>query len=164
MSEHKSHYNHDKDKICFYCRQPGHCLKNCPKKAKGEDSICYNCGSHDHILRDCPEPRTGKLAFSTCFVCHQMGHISRDCPNNPKGIYPQGGGCRYCGDVNHFAKDCPNKRKKQTGDDDQDDYVSKRDIEEKGFKSGDGDEEKPIKLTKSEQDEVPKKKKKVIKF
>ena len=42
-----------------------------------------------------------------CFLCKEQGHIAKQCPDNPRGLYPKGGGCHLCGDVTHFKKDCP---------------------------------------------------------
>ena len=34
------------------------------------------------------------------------------CPDNPKGLYPKGGGCVFCGSVEHLKRDCPRKVEK----------------------------------------------------
>ena len=34
------------------------------------------------------------------------------CPDNPKGLYPKGGGCRFCGSVEHLKSECPRKSQK----------------------------------------------------
>lgn len=47
-----------------------------------------------------------KYQFATCFVCKETGHLSGQCPKNEKGLYPNGGACRFCGKVDHLAKDC----------------------------------------------------------
>ena len=46
------------------------------------------------------------LPFAKCFVCKKEGHLSSKCPENDKGLYPNGGGCRFCSQVDHLAKDC----------------------------------------------------------
>lgn len=32
--------------------------------------------------------------------------MAGQCPKNEKGMYPNGGSCRFCGKVDHLAKDC----------------------------------------------------------
>lgn len=33
------------------------------------------------------------------------------CPDNPKGLYPNGGACKFCSSVEHYARDCPERQK-----------------------------------------------------
>lgn len=47
-----------------------------------------------------------------CFICKQEGHLAKACPDNPKGLYPKGGGCIFCGSVEHLKRDCPRKKEK----------------------------------------------------
>ena len=35
--------------------------------------------------------------------------MAKACPDNPKGLYPKGGGCRFCGSVEHLKSECPRK-------------------------------------------------------
>jgi hypothetical protein len=52
--------------------------------------------------------------FATCFICKQSGHLAKACPDNPRGLYPKGGGCRFCGSVEHLKNDCPRKIQKDS--------------------------------------------------
>ncbi|KAL6127721.1 hypothetical protein ACLB2K_071084 [Fragaria x ananassa] len=102
----------DRHKICLFCRQRGHSLKNCQKKNENdmEAKLCYNCGESGHSLSRCPLPlQDGGTKFAKCFVCNETGHLSKDCPKNSHGIYPKGGSCKICGGVTHLARDCPDK-------------------------------------------------------
>ncbi|ORX61585.1 hypothetical protein DM01DRAFT_1332183 [Hesseltinella vesiculosa] len=102
----KSKLRKEKSTICFGCREKGHSVENCPKKTS-EQGICYNCGSTEHSLKKCKKPRQGNaLPFAKCFVCEGQGHLAGQCPKNTKGLYPNGGGCRFCGQVDHLAKNC----------------------------------------------------------
>ena len=38
--------------------------------------------------------------------------MAKACPDNPKGLYPNGGGCVFCGSVEHLKRDCPRKLEK----------------------------------------------------
>jgi zinc finger CCHC domain-containing protein 9 len=33
------------------------------------------------------------------------------CPDNPKGLFPNGGACKFCSSVEHYARDCPERQK-----------------------------------------------------
>lgn len=44
-----------------------------------------------------------------CFTCKETGHLTRECPDNPRGLYPKGGGCKECGSVEHLLRDCPER-------------------------------------------------------
>ncbi|PVU86138.1 hypothetical protein BB559_006004 [Furculomyces boomerangus] len=80
-----------KFQICFGCRGKGHSLKDC-RNVKETQVICYHCGSDEHITKNCPSP--GK------------SHLSSKCPQNTKGLYPNGGSCKFCGSVNHLSRSC----------------------------------------------------------
>ena len=96
------------------------------KKAASREPVCYYCGTTEHTgLDQCQEyrarvkelkslqrqqsatPKNIYLPFAECFICKQKGHLQGLCPENPKGLYPNGGGCRFCASVRHFAVDCP---------------------------------------------------------
>ena len=108
--------------VCFNCRQPGHLLTDCPLQKNGGDSavtsghsgLCFKCGSNDHTSKNCKSKRKGEdaFAFATCFICKERGHLAKSCPDNPKGLYPNGGGCRFCGSVEHLKSDCTRKSEK----------------------------------------------------
>jgi len=94
------------DQICFACRKVGHSAKNC-KESLGI-GMCYSCGSLEHTTKDCKKlSKDGnKFKFATCFVCKEQGHLAGACPKNEKGLYPNGGSCRFCDKVDHLARDC----------------------------------------------------------
>lgn len=101
-----------KKKVCFHCRKGGHNLSSCPKLSEGGSQtigsgICYKCGSTEHSHLQCRVASGQTYKFATCFICKEEGHIAKQCPDNPRGLYPDGGGCKLCGDVTHFKKDCP---------------------------------------------------------
>ena len=50
--------------------------------------------------------------FAVCFICKEVGHLAKSCPDNPKGLYPKGGGCKFCGSVEHLKADCTRKAQK----------------------------------------------------
>merc|ERR1712058_217833 len=56
--------------------------------------------------------RENAYRFAVCFICKQEGHLAKACPDNPKGLYPNGGGCVFCGSVEHLKRDCPRKLEK----------------------------------------------------
>ncbi|EPZ32974.1 hypothetical protein O9G_003705 [Rozella allomycis CSF55] len=96
-------------RVCFKCREPGHSVKNCPKKDESDVNICFVCGENDHSAKTCPEARGKKkieYRFASCFICNEIGHLSGQCPKNDKGVYVNGGCCRFCGSKSHLAKDC----------------------------------------------------------
>lgn len=105
-----------KGKTCFHCRQTGHLVFDCPLARNSETGVgcCYKCGSSEHTTTTCnTKSKNIKISsgeefpFANCFVCGESGHLARTCPDNPKGLYPNGGGCKMCGSVEHFRRDCP---------------------------------------------------------
>lgn len=103
----------EKKKVCFHCRNSGHVLSECPELGKAETDdligtgICFKCGSTEHKHFECRVTREQEFRYAKCFICNEQGHIARQCPDNPRGLYPKGGGCHICGDVTHLKKDCP---------------------------------------------------------
>lgn len=105
--------------VCYNCRKGGHNLSDCPElKSKipgenGADGVCFKCGSTEHRQFECKVQKDKEFRFASCFICREQGHIARQCPDNPKGLYPNGGGCKLCGDVTHLRKDCPTDQDKR---------------------------------------------------
>ena len=129
-----------KDVVCLQCRKPGHKVSHCPQKSLSNSKrCCYRCGSTEHSLHDCTLPVDTGLPFAKCFVCNTQGHLSGACPENPKGVYPNGGGCKVCGDVRHFVKDCPLKNtQSQYSNEKEEDFFSEEEPEK--------EKKKPIKI------------------
>lgn len=105
--------------VCFNCRQPGHMLADCPSATVSEaaqpaSGHCFKCGSLEHTSKDCKSKlrRENAYRFAVCFICKEEGHLAKACPDNPKGLYPKGGGCIFCGSVEHLKRDCPRKVEK----------------------------------------------------
>jgi len=109
--------------VCYQCREPGHMLADCPHPpaAASGDTVmpasaghCFKCGSLEHTSRDCKSKlkRENAYRFAVCFYCKQEGHLAKECPDNPRGLYPRGGGCIFCGSVEHLKRDCPRKTEK----------------------------------------------------
>ena len=133
----------NKQIVCYQCRQVGHTIGNCPmnnnnitnqgpENTKNETAdptaannsntstteiLCYRCGSTEHNIHSCPKRNDGNnrndLPYATCFICNQKGHLASACTQNSRGIYVNGGSCRYCGGTDHLKTDCPEKKKKK---------------------------------------------------
>merc|ERR1712142_304899 len=104
--------------VCFNCRAPGHMLSDCPNAktdiGQGASGHCFKCGSLEYTSKDCKSKlrRENAYRFAVCFICKEEGHLAKACPDNPKGLYPKGGGCIFCGSVEHLKRDCPRKVEK----------------------------------------------------
>ncbi|KAI8876430.1 hypothetical protein K501DRAFT_52527 [Backusella circina FSU 941] len=112
-----------------------------------------------------------ELPYAKCFVCNQEGHLSGQCPKNERGLYPNGGSCRFCEQVDHLAKDCPITKEQagttvvgtinlDQGADDDDYHIF---VTEKEKLAQDMKKEKKLEEIKKSMPELPKKKK-VVKF
>ena len=74
--------------------------------------VCFNCRRPGHGVEDCPEKTEGmgkKLKDRVCFICGEKDHRALNCPSNPRGLYPEGGSCKFCGDVTHYYHACPKR-------------------------------------------------------
>ncbi|KAI7883131.1 hypothetical protein K492DRAFT_205672 [Lichtheimia hyalospora FSU 10163] len=157
----------EKSTVCFGCRQKGHSVSECPEAKTSAKGICYNCGSTEHSLSKCRKPRkNNELPYAKCFICKKNGHLSGQCPENPHGLYPNGGGCRFCGQVDHLAKDCKITKEEagttavgkidlDQGADDDDYHI---------FVSEKQKLDDQTKVEKKEAQAPPKPKKKIVKF
>ncbi|TRY71706.1 hypothetical protein TCAL_04756 [Tigriopus californicus] len=127
-----------KKMVCYNCRQPGHLLSECPQSQLSHQTVkdqvgqCFKCGSNEHTAKECQSKRKGgeAYAFAVCFVCQETGHLAKACPDNPRGMYPKGGGCRFCGSVEHLKSECPRKAQKDDRDEVRVDRVDGSNIED----------------------------------
>ena len=91
-----------------------------------------------------------------CFICKEVGHLAKSCPDNPKGLYPKGGGCKFCGSVEHLKSDCTRKAQK---DKRQEVSISTISMKNKNM----GIEEMDVPIPKTN-DKIYQKKTKVVSF
>src|SRR5699024_3362820 len=52
---------------CFYCKQEGHWIKECPKKLTME---CFNCGQLGHTAKRCPKSSKPIESVAANLVAH----------------------------------------------------------------------------------------------
>ncbi|KAJ3067112.1 hypothetical protein HDU98_009677 [Podochytrium sp. JEL0797] len=115
-------------------------------EAQQMEGICYRCGSTEHTSSKCKKKLNSDnpYPFASCFVCKATGHLASACPKNDKGLYVNGGSCKFCGSVKHFAKDCKpalmergvitlGKIDLAQGGDDDDVFINLRDIQRSGI-------------------------------
>jgi len=149
-------------KPCFHCREPGHMAAKCPKKGEGESAqdICFKCGSTEHSIYQCKKDTGDDMPFATCFICKQKGHLSSKCPDNPRGLYPDGGGCRFCGSVEHYRRDCPERNPNKNNGERKQTFKMRTQAKEESIEAIDNSSD-----DESDHHEAPKPKKaKVVKF
>ncbi|XP_046854190.1 zinc finger CCHC domain-containing protein 9-like [Xenia sp. Carnegie-2017] len=153
-----------KGKCCFICRKYGHKAVACPNENDMNIGTCFKCGSSSHTTQNCKENVdkniSGPFPFAKCFICHEMGHLARSCSENPRGLYPNGGGCKVCGSVEHLKRDCPMITRKYK-DNTTVTFNLTTDEESKHTKSADHEESLENVVQSNERRE---KKEKVVKF
>lgn len=154
-------------KPCFHCRETGHMAATCPQKTgEHKTDICFKCGSTEHNVHNCTK-KIDDMPFAMCFICKQKGHLSSKCPDNPRGLYPEGGGCKFCGSVEHYRRDCPERAENQTHSERRKTFKMRTETNEESIEAIDNSSDEA-----SEEDEDENKKKsgpkakkaKVVKF
>ncbi|XP_064403323.1 zinc finger CCHC domain-containing protein 9-like isoform X2 [Halichondria panicea] len=150
-----------KRKVCFNCRESGHHVSECTKSGdRAGTGMCFKCGASSHTSKNCkarmPEGKSmliaviqtlslfvGEYPYAKCFICGEVGHLSRACPENPKGLYPHGGGCNLCGSVEHFKTNCPTRHQGQPRKD-HEDTVGRLTMQSKGSVDAEDFDHQPL--------------------
>ncbi|KAJ3195617.1 hypothetical protein HK101_011617 [Irineochytrium annulatum] len=120
----------ERNMTCFLCRQKGHSIKSCPRASASADPTdpdadpaaekCYRCGSPEHKSSECKRPPADPsipYPHAFCFLCKKTGHLIAQCEMNERGLYPNGGSCRFCECVRHLARDCEKNPRRKIGKD-----------------------------------------------
>lgn len=80
-------YNNQFDvKMCKFCKQTGHLLKDCPTLAHTKTKLCAMCGLAGHLPSKCnkikigPSGQVGFCTYNECKKDDRWGHWMVNCP------------------------------------------------------------------------------------